>query len=205
MTDSDMLDLMRDCLPMLAVERILNLGHLLMQTRDVRGANVEFGVFQGHTALLMRHLSPHQALWLYDSFEGWPEPEPGDTTNPVSFFKGAMKASPDDVKALFLKHGRYLPHIVPGRFEALSSDALPPHIAFAHIDCDLRRSIFAALELVWPRMAIGGICLIDDVGHPELPGAAKAASEFFYGRLGSELIQLKGMRGDAWHAYAVRH
>lgn len=205
MNDSKIIAMMQDCLPMLALERIINLGHLLMQTRDVVGDNCEFGVFRGHTAVLMAALSPAKPLWLYDSFEGLPELQEGDTANEGSFFKGAMRSDATEVLENFSESGViHRPIITVAKFNELTPERLPAQIAFAHIDCDLRSSITDALKLVWSRVTPKGIVLIDDFRHPELPGVEQAVTDFAGWAMGAQINRLKGINGDAWHCFAVK-
>jgi O-methyltransferase len=178
---------------------------LLMQTRDITGDNCEFGVFTGHTAVLIAALSPTKPLWLYDSFEGLPDLQEGDTTNPGSFFKGAMKSYWTEVTETFTAAKvLHRPIITAGQFNKVTPEQLPPQIAFAHIDCDLQQSVTDALKLVWARMAPRGIVVIDDFRHPELPGVERAVKDFAKWGQKAQINALKGINGNAWHCFAVK-
>jgi hypothetical protein len=50
---------------------------------------------------------------------------------------------------------------------------------FVHIDVDLFEPTRDSLEFFYPRLASGGILLLDDHGFSTCPGATKAADEFF--------------------------
>ena len=54
-------------------------------------------------------------------------------------------------------------------------------LCFAHLDVDLYRSVTDCLTFIWPRLAVGGVIVIDDYGFESCPGAKSAVDEFFAG------------------------
>lgn len=177
--DEHLCDLLKGCMNMLSFERAVRLISLLEATKDVPGDIVEFGCFQGRTAMLIAALKQGlKRLWLYDSFEGLPAIPEGETVDAGSFYPGAMRTHPETVNENFRAHNLPLPLIVRGWFKDVTPQQLPDQISFAHIDCDISTSITEALDLVYPRLSKGAICVIDDYNHPGLRGVKPAVDAF---------------------------
>lgn len=151
--------------------------------KNVVGDVVELGCFEGTSALfearLLQALAPHKQLWLYDSFEGLP-PKTVQDQSPagMQFKQGELNASKSKLQAHFKKAHLPLPHIKKAWFNQLVPTDLPFQICFAFLDGDFYGSIKDSLKLVWPKMAPGGVILVDDYQNEALPGAAKAVDEF---------------------------
>ncbi len=157
---------------------------MLMQTlaitRDVPGAYVEIGVFQGHSArAALRYLAAagiRRRAFLVDTFGGFDYPE--------------AAASPDAMWAG--THGGTSEEIVRGMVEGLGDvelvranvlrdplpDAADP-IAVCNVDVDMYEAVLAALRQAAPRLPVRGILVVEDAGHtPALGGALLALDEF---------------------------
>jgi O-methyltransferase len=178
---------------MLDLGRIANLMHLVRTVP--RGAEVaEFGTYKGNTACLLSTLI-ERPIWIYDSFEGLPEPDPGCAIN---FQKGKLASTVEEVERLFRSFSQLRPKIVKGWFEQLRDEDLPERFSFVHVDADMFAGTTAVLEKVWPRLIVGGIIVIDDYGHPGLPGV-QAAAKVFFDRLKVSVYKLEttGESGQA--------
>jgi hypothetical protein len=59
--------------------RLYMLQQCVIYTKDVEGDVAEFGVYKGGSAKLIAHTLAHlhtdKKLWLFDTFEGLPEPD----------------------------------------------------------------------------------------------------------------------------------
>jgi len=168
--------LMANCEEMQSFDRLVNIAHLLMQTADVPGDVAEFGCHSGKTALFMEAITD-KFLWLYDNFSGLPEPGPNDL-NKQPFIKGGLRANIEDVKRAFMLSATKQPFITHKPIEALTLDDLPDSISFAHVDLDLYDPTLAALKLIWPKVSLGGVVIVDDANHPALPGVKSAMVGF---------------------------
>jgi O-methyltransferase len=63
----------------------------------------------------------------------------------------------------------------------LSGDAeMPKAISVLRLDTDWYESTKAELEVLYPKLAVGGVLIIDDYGH--WGGARKAVDEYFSSR-----------------------
>ena len=132
------------------------------------GCFVEFGVFQGGTAIMLAEVARKQgrALYLYDTFTGIPFKDDIDNHRVGDFsetdVEEVRKAIPDAI-------------VVQGIFPD-SLVSMPP-VAFVHVDCDQYRSVKDACLVFPPLMVPNGIMVFDDYGS--LPGATKAVKEHF--------------------------
>ena len=148
----------------------------------VPGDFVEMGCYRGDTSMVLAEIlqGSEKKLWLYDSFEGLPEKEQEDeSATGVDFEKGALAASKRELKQRFLRSGLAVPKIVKGWFSELTDEDLPAEIALGFLDGDFYQSTRDGLELIWPRLSVGGKLLVHDYANEALPGVAKAVEEYF--------------------------
>jgi len=207
---------------MVNMEQAMNIYHLLMRVMllNIPGHIVELGCHRGKTARIMQKvldvLEIDREVHLYDSFEGLPGKRPEDGHTP--FRAGQMSANPNAPKHLIAGEGFDEAHIfelfdefklrhpIIHRmwFNEITDSDIPSEIVFAHLDGDFYTSIMESLELVYPRLSSGGICIVDDYCDPvivkpvfdslgslrkknyrnlnvlnALPGVKKACDEFF--------------------------
>jgi len=136
------------------------------------GCFVEVGVYKGGSAWHLARVARAQCrvLHLFDTFEGIPYQDAEDREHHVgdfgdTSFEEVRKAIPG---AVF--HIGEFPFTIP-------HTGFRNHIAFVHVDCDQYRGVKAAIEMLLPMMAEGGIMLFDDYG--ETSGCTKAVDERF--------------------------
>ena len=159
-------------------DRCYVLYALLRQAIHLGGDIWECGVYKGGTAAmlatLIAELNPNKRLYLFDTFEGMPSTdrekdfhEQGDfadvTIESVVSYVGHEN--------LCIIRKGYIPHTFRGLESA--------EIAFAHIDVDIYRSVIDCLDFIWPRLAVGGVAVLDDYGFPSCPGARSAVDRDF--------------------------
>lgn len=137
---------------------------------NLSGDCVELGVFRGHTVLFVQEYMKKKGMavqnwFLYDTFEGVPEEE--ITTE---FWKianagtyGPGTYSYQEVVERFEPFPQTT--VIKGRVpDVFDETPLPDAICFAHIDMNSATAEAAALEQVYPRLAQGGMILLDDHG-----------------------------------------
>jgi O-methyltransferase len=73
---------------------------------------------------------------------------------------------------------------------------LPTEIALLRLDTDWYESTRAELEVLFPRLVVGGVCLIDDYGHWQ--GARKAVDDYLREHQIFPLIQVTDYTGRAF-------
>ncbi|WP_043687252.1 TylF/MycF/NovP-related O-methyltransferase [Streptomyces xylophagus] len=160
-------------------------------TAGVDGAFVELGCHRGAMTVWVRsildlHDEPHREMHVYDSFQGLPAPGASDSDH---VGEGELVTTPDEVRAVHARWGKTCPVIHAGWFEETLPTELPKRIAFGYLDGDFYDSIMTSLQYCVPRMAPGGILIIDDYADMHanpaawngLPGVKAACDAYFSG------------------------
>lgn len=153
-------------------------------SRGIEGEAVECGCAEGGSAALLAltldRVGSAKKVYLYDTFEGLPEPTENDPAS-ARRWVGKCKGSLEDVKGLFDDLGISPRAVfVKGRFESTLPQQAPDRIALLHLDGDWYESTKHCLEALWDRVSPGGIMQVDDYGDWE--GCRKAVDEFFSAR-----------------------
>ena len=163
------------------------------------GAFVECGVWAGGSAGMMSLAAPARHLWLFDSWQGLPEPGERDISvqghrRPAGwnhaeraeveqFLLGKLGLDPERV------------HLVQGWFDETLPTARPEigPIALMHLDGDWYASIRTCLELLYDAVVPGGFVVVDDYFHWQ--GCAQAVNGFLAAH---EPVELKRVGVAAW-------
>lgn len=160
-------------------DRKYTLNQLLRLVDHIDGDVAECGTYKGASAYLMcTALAGTTALvHLFDSFEGLAAPLPADG---AYWQKGGLATSEDSLRQTLqgLENYRVYKGWIPDRFAEVADRTF----RFIHIDVDLYEPTLASLQFFYPRLAPGGIILLDDHGFKSCPGAKLAADEFFAGK-----------------------
>jgi hypothetical protein len=77
-------------------------------------------------------------------------------------------------------------HLVPGLVEETIPAQVPDRIALLRLDTDWEASTAHELAHLWPRVAPGGVLIVDDYGHWR--GARRAVDAYFHGREDAPLL-----------------
>jgi len=130
---------------------------------DVPGDIIECGTWKGgsaaNTSLVCRIVG--RKLKVYDSFEGLPEPEPGERIAQASA-KGAYRGTLEEVKSNIKRYGAIeCCEFVKGWFE----DTLPKlnsPILLAYLDVDFESSLHTCVRYIWPNLVDAGYLFTDE-------------------------------------------
>jgi O-methyltransferase len=76
---------------------------------------------------------------------------------------------------------RSLPVLRPGLIAETFRGLELKRICFVHIDLDIYKSIFDALDFAWPRLADGGGIVFYDYGFASCPGARNSVDKYSAG------------------------
>ena len=147
-----------------------HIAELVEAARDAPpGCFVEVGVYKGGTAWHLYGVAEAQGrdLWLYDTFEGIPYADEGDSHKAGDFGDADVKK---------IRTAMPKAHIRQGIFPE-SADMRMDGIAFVHLDVDQGKAYRHAIGFLRPRMVRGGIMWFDD--SPVIPAAKRAVEELF--------------------------
>lgn len=196
-------------------------GHLVLENAfdlmsrvddaEIPGALVECGVAEGGTSAMMALANlesgaARRQKWLFDSFEGLPEPteedyeggKTGDFIRPLP--KGACLGTVEQVSRLMFEElglDRSEVHLVKGWFQ----DTVPAHadkvgpIAVLRLDGDWYESTKIPLDHFYGLVSPGGFVIVDD--YATCFGSRRATDEFRQSRNISTPLNSDG-RGGAW-------
>ena len=167
---------------------------------NIEGDFVETGVWEGGlSAIFLRKIiknNLNKKLYLYDTFEGMPEPTVIDvkTTKEVGFrahrewintkdgeFSDWCRASLDTVKdtlsQVTLDYEKHT-FFIKGKVEdtLLDSKNLPDKISVLRLDTDWYTSTKIEMEVLYPKVVKNGYIIIDDYYHWR--GCRKAVDEY---------------------------
>lgn len=183
----------------------------------VEGDFAELGVARGGCASLLGMSAfaagaPSRKLWLFDSYEGLPDPgerdfvasgDTGDHVRPLP--KGSCRGALEEVRWLTLDHFK-LPeeriNFVKGWFEntvPATRDQIQK-LAILRIDGDWYESTKVCLEGLFDKVQPGGVVIIDD--YDSCIGAKRAVDEFVSARGLNVNLQSDG-RGGRWFRKAA--
>ncbi|MEX0298212.1 MAG: TylF/MycF/NovP-related O-methyltransferase [Kordiimonas sp.] len=162
----------------------MNIAQAIDITKNVQGAYVEVGTFNGASArFALRHMEQNNVArhcYFMDVFTG--------------FDYATAKDSPDTRWAG--SHNSHGYEVVKGRLKKFESDRLKVcvrknniieddfpddigPIAVANLDVDMLEAVRAGLQVLSHRIVSGGILIVEDPGHtPTLIGARVALNEF---------------------------
>ena len=159
---------------MVGLKRLDNIQELLEDVieKGIEGDVIETGVWRGGASIFMRavlkaHDVADKKVWLCDSFEGLPKPEPdkypadtGDNHHTFNF----LAVSQETVAENFEKYGLLDDQVrfVKGFFEDTLADVPVEKLCLLRLDGDMYSSTIVALEALYPKLSKGGYIIIDD-------------------------------------------
>lgn len=169
----------------LAPERLYLFLHHLIETRNIPGAVVEIGCNLGGTAIIARkmlnRLGMDKRYICIDTFDGFIG---------AQFEADAARGTPVHHRTLFsgnsrLLVGRILDHhgcddvtLIEGDVTTLPDTTLPDMCSIVLIDVDLTEPTSVSLRRFWPRLASGGVILVDDCAEHSSWKARAAYARF---------------------------
>lgn len=169
----------------LTADRKYMLRQLLALVDGVPGDTAECGVYGGASSwFICDHFRGSGRVHHgFDSFEGLSDPTPLDGSY---WHVGDLSVGEAEAQELLEPFGaRLYRGWIPERFDSVADRTF----AFVHVDVDLYQPTRDSLEFFYPRLAPGGVILLDDHGFTTCPGATRAAEEYMAGRPES-IIQL---------------
>lgn len=164
----------------------------------IEGDFVECGVWRGGSVMAMaqelnRLGIEDRTLWLYDTFSGMTSPTSVDVEAGSGVLASEMLEATEvsdgdnvwcvaglpDVQSNLRSTGYPFDRFkfIEGDVSVTLRDQVPSKIALLRLDTDWYESTKAELEILYPLLEIGGVCIFDDYGHWQ--GARRAVDEYF--------------------------
>jgi len=152
---------------------------------NIPGDLIETGVWRGGCSILMKAVlraygDRSRRVFVADSFEGLPEPnaarypsDAGDVHHKFEF----LKVSQEQVEENFRQFGLLDERVVflKGWFKNTLPTAPIERLALMRLDGDMYESTMDGLTHLYPKLSVGGFCIIDDYA---LPRCRQAVEDF---------------------------
>jgi O-methyltransferase len=161
---------------MIGLRRMDNIQHCVETVirEDVPGDLIETGVWRGGATIFMRGVlkaygEASRNVWVADSFEGLPPPDPGrfpaDAGDEL-YKKGGLAVGVEQVKHNFERYGLLDDQVkfLVGWFKDTLPEAPIDELAVLRLDGDLYESTWQSIEALYPKLSPGGFCIVDDYG-----------------------------------------
>jgi len=185
---------------MTSAERLWSLIGAVRYVTDaaLAGDFVECGVWRGGSVMAMakeldRLSVTDRQIWLYDTYAGMTAPTDFDVEAGTGVTATEMLSTTEigdgnnvwcvagraDVEANVRGTGYPFAnfHFVEGDVAQTLKTSVPEKIALLRLDTDWYESTRVGLEVLYPRLVPGGVCILDDYGHWQ--GARTAVDEYF--------------------------
>jgi O-methyltransferase len=156
--------------PAMTVDNLYGYLDALYQRRDLPGPVVEVGMARGGTTVLacrfLSRIGAEKDYWCFDTFSGFVD-EQVETDRRLGLPRANAKLfranSRERVRRTLerLDIARHV-HLVEGDICELDPDRIPDGISVALLDVDLRDPIREGLAKLHPKLAPGGVILVDD-------------------------------------------
>lgn len=159
---------------MIGLKRLENLRFCVEDVlrRDVPGDLIEAGAWRGGATIYMRailkaHAITDRTVWVADSFEGLPPPDPENfplDANSKLHTRDELAISLETVKSNFERYDLLDDRVkfLKGWFKDTLPEAPIDQLAVLRVDADMYESTMDALESLYPKLSPGGYCIIDD-------------------------------------------
>lgn len=166
--------------------------------RDIPGDFVECGVWRGGNAIvaaaIFKLYKSDRRVYLFDTFKGMTEPTDADKyfsdgSSVREVFASKQRdthnemyySALEEVKTNFSDANLLDENVIIVEGDVLitleQEQNLPEKIAVLRLDTDWYESTKKELEVLYPKISIGGTLIIDDYGH--FTGSKKATDEYF--------------------------
>ncbi len=173
---------------MIGMKRLDNLQYCVERViaEGVPGDLIETGVWRGGAAIFMRailkaHEVTNRRVFVADSFEGLPAPNPRQFPQDAddSHHENAYLAVPlEEVKMNFKRYELLDEQVIfiKGWFRDTLPEIPTDLFAVLRLDGDMYESTWDALTNLFPKLSVGGYVIIDD--YKVVPGCCAAVEDF---------------------------
>lgn len=172
----------------------------------VPGDFIETGVWRGGASILMRAVLEaygvrDRTVWVADSFEGLPPPNPDDYPYDIGLDLSVydeLAISLEQVQDNFRRYGLLDDRVrfLKGWFKDTLPGAPIESLALMRLDGDLYESTIQAFEALYPKLSVGGYVIVDDYGA--VAACAQATHDFRAAQGIEDEIQVIDDTGVFW-------
>lgn len=206
--------------PRYNIARFLAHYEMFKKIIDVPGVIVDLGVFQGASTFTWAKLCEifcptdiRKTVIGFDTFAGFTQlaqedgpANPAEDVVPGGYFGGSSIENDLGIAQEAMNHDRHLRH--KNRIEFVKGDVcetIPKYvaekgeglkIALLNLDLDLYEPTRVALEHFVPRMARGGVIVVDEYAIDTFGGETKAVDDYFVAQFGKRPRVIK----FPWHS-----
>lgn len=161
---------------MIGMKRLENLRFCVEDVleRGIPGDFIEAGAWRGGATIFMRsilkaHGVTDRKVWVADSFEGLPPPDPENYPADEGWDLSEIEILAVDVDTVKTNFGRYdllddQVVFLKGWFKDTLPEAPIESLAVLRVDADLYESTMDALKYLYDKVSDGGYIIIDDYG-----------------------------------------
>lgn len=172
----------------LAIQRITK--------EEIPGAFAEVGVYRGASCTVIHALAPGRKLYLFDTFEGFPEKDlkGWEHKGGVHWSKETFTTSVDFVRKRLgdTRNVEFRKGYFPDTAKGLENE----RFAFVNLDVDLYNPTLAGLEFFYPRLSRGGYIFVHDYNNPAADrGVSKSLGLFFKDKV-EQMVELPDVGGS---------
>ncbi|MCP9850237.1 TylF/MycF/NovP-related O-methyltransferase [Cyanobium sp. Morenito 9A2] len=172
---------------MIGVQRMDNLRHCLCKIieENIPGDFIETGVWRGGASIFAKGIfdvygQGERRVWLADSFEGLPKPNPVDYPEDAGdehYKLDILRVGLDEVRANFASYDLLDDRVlfVKGWFKDTLHTLSIDSISVLRLDGDMYESTIVALDALYGKVSIGGFVIVDDYC---ISSCAKAVHDF---------------------------
>ncbi|HLI56241.1 MAG TPA: TylF/MycF family methyltransferase [Actinomycetota bacterium] len=156
--------------------------------QGVPGDLIETGVWRGGATIFMRAIlaalgDRQRTVWVADSFEGLPKPDPARyplDAGDDHWQQDPLKVSLERVKSNFARYGLLDDQVrfLKGWFRDTLPTAPIEQLAVARLDGDMYESTMDALQALYPKVSVGGYVIVDDYSNEGLVGCKAAVDDY---------------------------
>lgn len=193
---------------MIGRKRLDNLQHCIEQVLadNVPGDLIECGVWRGGATIFMRAVleaygDRTRRVWVADSFAGLPPPNatqfPADTGD-VHHTYAQLAIDIESVKNNFRRYNLLDERVMflKGWFSDTLATAPIEQLSVLRADGDMYESTIQILDALYPKLSVGGFCIIDDYGA--VPACKQATEDYRVKHGITEPMQVIDWTGAFW-------
>ena len=152
--------------------------------QNLAGSVAECGVYMGEFSYYINKYFPDKSLYLFDTFSGFDEQDlcAERSLNNDRFLDGMFNnkdpfaAANEQIVLARMQHQEKC--ILRKGYFPETAEGIEDQFCFVNLDMDLYQPMLAGLRFFYSKMCPGGVILMHDYFHPELPGVKQAVEEF---------------------------